>query len=108
MTWGTGLNGASDVTLTGAGSFAPDRPGIQGIPTGKWTVNATGGADLRNAAGFAGGLSLGENAAATLDIAGTSLVEFVAWTRTSTARRRRSGTGKTETAPASTTSASST
>ena len=78
--WGTGLNGASDVTLTGAGSFAPDRPGIQGIPTGKWTVDATGGADLRNAAGFAGGLSLGENAAATLDIAGTSLVEFVAWT----------------------------
>ena len=80
VTWGTGLNGASDVTLTGAGSFAPDRPGIQGIPTGKWTVDATGGADLRNAAGFAGGLSLGENAAATLDIAGTSLVEFVAWT----------------------------
>ena len=80
VTWGTGLNGASDVTLTGAGSFAPDRPGIQGIPTGKWTVNATGGVDLRNAAGFAGGLSLGENAAATLDIAGTSLVEFVAWT----------------------------
>ena len=80
VTWGTGLNGASDVTLTGAGSFAPDRPGIQGIPTGKWTVDATGGVDLSNAAGFAGGLSLGENAAATLDIAGTSLVEFVAWT----------------------------
>ena len=78
--WGTGLNGASDVTLTGAGSFSPDRPGIQGVPTGKWTVNATGGVDLRNAAGFAGGLSLGENAAATLDIAGTNLIEFVAWT----------------------------
>ena len=78
--WGTGLNGASDVTLTGAGSFSPDRAGIQGVPTGKWTVNATGGVDLRNAAGFAGGLSLGENAAATLDIAGTNLIELVAWT----------------------------
>ena len=78
--WGTGLNGASDVTLTGAGSFAPDRPGIQGIPTGKWTVNATGAVDLRNAAGFAGGLALGENANVTLDIAGTNLVEFLAWT----------------------------
>ena len=78
--WGTGLNGASDVTLTGAGSFSPDRAGIQGVLTGKWTVNATGGVDLSNAAGFAGGLSLGENVAATLDIAGTNLIELVAWT----------------------------
>ena len=53
--WGTGLTGASDVTLTGAGTFAPDRAGIQGIPLGKWTVNSTGTVDLRNAAGFAGG-----------------------------------------------------
>ena len=78
--WGTGLTGASDVTLTGAGTFAPDRAGIQGIPLGKWTVNATGTVDLRNAAGFAGGLALAENVTAKLDIAGTNMVEFLAWT----------------------------
>ena len=78
--WGTGLAGASDVTLTGAGAFAPDRPGIQGIPLGKWTVESAGAVDLRNAAGFAGGLSLAENANVTLDIAGTNMVEFHAWT----------------------------
>ncbi|MBR0068211.1 MAG: hypothetical protein IJQ00_11495, partial [Kiritimatiellae bacterium] len=83
--WGTGLTGASDVTLTGAGTFAPDRPGIQGIPLGKWTLNTTGAIDLRNAAGFAGGLSLAENATATLDIAGTNMVEFLAWTWNSNA-----------------------
>ena len=78
--WGTGLAGASDVTLTGAGSFAPDRAGIQGIPLGKWTIDTTSAVDLRNAAGFAGGLTLAENANATLDIAGDTMVEFVAWT----------------------------
>ena len=83
--WGTGLTGASDVTLTGAGTFAPDRAGIQGIPLGKWTVNATGTVDLRNAAGFAGGLALAADASATLDIAGTNMVEFLAWTWTGNA-----------------------
>ena len=83
--WGTGLTGASDVTLTGAGAFAPDRAGIQGIPLGKWTVNATGTVDLRNAAGFAGGLALAADASATLDIAGTNMVEFLAWTWTGNA-----------------------
>ena len=83
--WGTGLTGASDVTLTGAGAFAPDRAGIQGIPLGKWTVNATGTVDLRNAAGFAGGLSLAADTSATLDIAGTNMVEFLAWTWTGNA-----------------------
>ena len=78
--WGTGLGGASDVTLTGGGSFGPDRPGIQGIPTGKWTVGSAVTADLRNAAGFAGGLSLAENTTATLDIAGDGMVEMVLWT----------------------------
>ena len=78
--WGTGLTGASDVTLTGAGTFAPDRAGIQGIPLGKWTVNSTGTVDLRNAAGFAGGLALAENVTVKLDIAGTNMVEFLAWT----------------------------
>jgi hypothetical protein len=83
--WGTGLTGASDVTLTGAGTFAPDRAGIQGIPLGKWTVNSTGTVDLRNAAGFAGGLALAENVTAKLDIAGTNMVEFLAWTWTGSA-----------------------
>ena len=83
--WGTGLTGASDVTLTGAGTFAPDRAGIQGIPLGKWTVNSTGTVDLRNAAGFAGGLALAENVTAKLDIAGTNMVEFLAWTWTGNA-----------------------
>ncbi|MBR4171197.1 MAG: hypothetical protein IKR48_06060, partial [Kiritimatiellae bacterium] len=78
--WGTALAGGSDVTLTGSGTFSTDRPGIQGIPFGKWTINSTGVNDLRNAAGFAGGLALGENVNATLDIAGTNMVEMLAWT----------------------------
>ena len=78
--WGTGLTGGSDVTITGEGAFTPDRPGLQGIPTGRWTVESAGTVDLRNAAGFAGGLSLAEGASATLDIAGTNMLEAVAWT----------------------------
>ena len=81
VTWATGLNGASDVTITGIGTFSSGRPGIQGIPLGKWTVNNTGNrVDLRNAAGFAGGLSLAAGANAMLDIAGTNTVDFLAWT----------------------------
>ena len=79
VTWQTGLTGASDVTLKGEGSFLTGRPGIQGIPTGKWTVEKAGEVDLRNAAGFAGGISLGENSSATLDIAGESMVEMLFW-----------------------------
>ncbi len=78
--WGTGLAGASDVTIKGSGSFSSDRPGIQGIPLGKWTVESSGSVDLRNAAGFAGGISLAAGATATVDIAGTNMVEMVAWT----------------------------
>ncbi len=78
--WNTGLAGASDVTITGAGSFGPERAGIQGIPTGKWTIESTGTVNLKNAAGFAGGLELAENATATLDVFGTNFVEFVFWT----------------------------
>ena len=79
VTWQTSLTGASDVTLKGEGSFLTGRPGIQGIPTGKWTVEKAGEVDLRNAAGFAGGISLGENSSATLDIAGESMVEMLFW-----------------------------
>ena len=78
--WNTGLAGASDVTIKGAGAFTSERPGIQGIPTGKWRVESTGTVDLRNAAGFAGGLSLAEGTSATLDIAGDSMVEMRFWT----------------------------
>ena len=78
--WNTGLAGASDVTIKGTGAFTSERPGIQGIPTGKWRVESTGTVDLRNAAGFAGGLALAENATATLDIAGDSMVEMRVWT----------------------------
>ena len=77
--WSTGLVGGSDVTVKGAGTFTTQRPGVQGIPLGKWTVESTGSVDLRNAAGFAGGLSLAENTSATLDIAGSNMVEMVFW-----------------------------
>ncbi len=79
INWQTGLTGASDVTIRGAGAFTGGRPGIQGIPTGKWTVESTGDVSLRNAAGFAGGLELKEGANVTLDIAGESMVEFLVW-----------------------------
>lgn len=79
VNWQTGLTGASDVTIRGAGSFTGGRPGIQGIPTGKWTIESTGAVSLRNAAGFPGGLELKEGANVTLDIAGESMVEFLAW-----------------------------
>ena len=77
--WSTGLVGGSDVTVKGAGTFTTQRPGVQGIPLGKWTVESTSGVDLRNAAGFAGGLALAADTSATLDIAGTNMVEMVFW-----------------------------
>ena len=77
--WSTGLVGGSDVTVKGAGTFTTQRPGVQGIPLGKWTVESTGSVDLRNAAGFAGGLSLAADTSATLDIAGSNMVEMVFW-----------------------------
>ena len=79
VTWPTSLAGGSDVTITGAGAFSSGRPGIQGIPLGKWTVDSPGTVDLRNAGGFAGGLSLAENTAATIDIASTNMVELYFW-----------------------------
>ena len=79
VTWPTGLAGGSDVTVTGSGAFSSGRPGIQGIPFGKWTVNSPGTVDLRNAGGFAGGLSLAANTSATIDIAGTNMVELFFW-----------------------------
>ena len=79
VTWPTGLAGGSDVTITGSGAFSSGRPGIQGIPFGKWTVASPGTVDLRNAGGFAGGLSLAENTSATIDIAGTNMVEMFFW-----------------------------
>jgi hypothetical protein len=77
--WTTGLTGGSDVTIVGDGTFTTERPGIQGIPTGKWKVESDGNVDLRNSAGFAGGLELAENTSATIDIAGTNMVEIAVW-----------------------------
>jgi len=80
VNWQTGLNGASDVTIKGNGTFGGGRRGIQGIPTGKWTVESTGSVGLQNAAGFPGGLELKEGANVTLGITGTNLVELLTWT----------------------------
>ncbi len=73
LTWNSPLLGSSDVTLTGAGSFTAN-PLFQGIPTGKWTLEAD--ADLSGAAGFAGGLELKDSVSATIHMGGTNLVEF--------------------------------
>ncbi|MBQ9430507.1 MAG: hypothetical protein IJU44_03040 [Kiritimatiellae bacterium] len=77
--WQTGLEGFSDVTITGEGSFTSTKH-FQNVPKGNWKVEGAAVADLSGASGFAGGLSLGENAQATIDIAGESLVEMGAFT----------------------------
>ena len=77
--WQTGLEGFSDVTITGEGSFTSTKH-FQNVPKGNWKVEGAAAADLSGASGFAGGLSLGENAQATIDIAGESLVEMGAFT----------------------------
>ena len=72
----TALTGASDVTLTGAGTIAGTNA-MQGVLGGKWTVNGGMKADLRGAASFLGGLDVGANAAVTLDVgAGRSAAFF--------------------------------
>ncbi|MBP5320361.1 MAG: hypothetical protein J6334_05185 [Kiritimatiellae bacterium] len=80
VNWQTGLQGFSDVTITGEGSFTSSTH-FQNIPKGNWKVeDATASVDLSGASGFAGGLSLGENARATIEIDGESLVEMGAFT----------------------------
>lgn len=75
VNWQTGLEGFSDVTITGTGSFVTTKC-FQNVPQGNWKVEGAAGADLSGAAGFGGGLSLGEDAQATIDIGGEGLVEM--------------------------------
>ncbi|MBQ9432540.1 MAG: hypothetical protein IJU44_13415 [Kiritimatiellae bacterium] len=80
VNWNNALLGAADVSITGAGSFSTD-PKLQGIPTGKWAVeNSAANVDLSGAAGFAGGLELGEDVKAQIDIGTTNLVEYALFT----------------------------
>ena len=66
------LQGSANVKLTGEGSFTADYTalggGAQGGVTGHWTVENTGTTVLKNAAAFADGLTLGENAQVSIDI----------------------------------------
>ncbi len=82
VNWKTGLAGAADVTLTGAGTFTSgigrsDYMRYQGVLTGKWTIDNTGVNDLYGAAGFLGGLRLEEDVVANIKIGGSNLVEGV-------------------------------
>lgn len=61
------LQGTASVRIVGAGSFVAN-DGVQGGVVGPWRVENAGGADLRNAAAFAGGLSLAPGTTATIDI----------------------------------------
>lgn len=61
------LQGAAPVRIVGTGRFVAD-DGVQGGVSGPWRVENAGGADLRNAAAFAGGLSLAPGTTATIDI----------------------------------------
>lgn len=67
VTFRSPLQGTAPVRLVGTGRFVAD-DGVQGGVSGPWRVENTGGADLRNAAAFAGGLALADGVAATIDI----------------------------------------
>ncbi|MBP5321829.1 MAG: hypothetical protein J6334_12670, partial [Kiritimatiellae bacterium] len=76
VTWNSPLLGASEVTLTGTGSFIGTSL-MQAIPLGKWTV-ATGEdalVDLSGAAGFAGGLTLAPDTSVSINI-GEGMIEY--------------------------------
>ena len=74
VNWNTALAGTSDVTLQGEGKFN-SVAAFKGVPSGKWTVNAD--ADLSGAAGFAGGLELGEGVSASIDIGTDGAIEML-------------------------------
>lgn len=80
VSWNAELAGGSDVTLSGTGSFVSKRT-LQGLPIGKWTVDAGLTADLSGAAGFAGGLELKPNAAATVAVPSEGLIEMMVMAR---------------------------
>ena len=76
VTLTTALNGLGDVRLTGAGTVAGTNA-MQGVLGGAWTVDGGMSVDLRGAASLLGGLSVGANAAVTLDVgAGRSAAFF--------------------------------
>ena len=63
----TPLRGGSDVRIFGNGSLSA-ASGVLGGPTGHWTLEDRGGADLRGASAFAGGMTVGEGAEVRVDI----------------------------------------
>ena len=80
VNWNNALLGAADVTITGRGGFLTDDR-LQGIPTGKWMVDDPAATvDLSGAAGFGGGLSLGPDAKAEIDIGTSNRVEYALFT----------------------------
>ncbi|MBR4170548.1 MAG: hypothetical protein IKR48_02735 [Kiritimatiellae bacterium] len=76
----TGLDGFSDVTLTGNGKVVSDAS-AQGQLSGLWTVNSTvtDTVDLSGSSALIGGLSLGENTTVKLDITSESVVEMAVY-----------------------------
>ena len=81
LTFNSVMQGESDVRLTGNGSFIADNA-TQGGLSGHWTVENLGGSTLKNAAAFAGGLTLAENVMATIDIASpTGYVAMTAYSQ---------------------------
>ena len=87
VTLNTALNGMGDVRLTGNGTVAGTNA-IQGVLGGRWTVDGGMSADLRGAASLLGGLSVGANAAVTLDVGAERSAAFFtrdgSWEPTST------------------------
>jgi hypothetical protein len=76
-TWTTALFGNGNVTLNGAATLVGDKE-MQGAIGGKWTVGNGFTAGLEGAASFLGGLSLGEGATATIDVAAGRNAVFTA------------------------------
>ena len=68
VSWNSPLLGSSKVTVSGAGGFIGSSL-MQSIPLGMWTVASTDAAvDLSGASGFAGGLTLEPDTAASINI----------------------------------------
>ncbi len=76
-TWDTALSGNGDVTLNGNAALVGNKE-VQGAVGGKWTVGDGFTAGLQGAASFLGGLSLGEGAVATIDVATDRSAVFTA------------------------------
>ena len=75
VTLNTALNGLGEVLLTGSGTVVGTNA-MQGVVGGTWTVDGGMSADLRGAASLLGGLSVGANAAVTLDVGANRSAAF--------------------------------